>query len=104
MHLIERVYHHLKTDDASRTVHHMVLMRANGNCLFNTKAGMLGMATRQLEKEDEVFLIAGLGLPMIFRRNAAGCYRVIGPAYIPGMMQGEMWSVKNEGLTALNVV
>ncbi|KAK3387392.1 heterokaryon incompatibility protein-domain-containing protein [Podospora didyma] len=101
--LVEQLYNQLILDDTSRTVHHIVLTRAKGNCLFRSLAGKLGIASRKIQKGDEVFLIAGSALPMILRRRKTG-YRIIGPAYIPGVMQGEMWPQGGQGLTTLELI
>ncbi|KAK1829418.1 heterokaryon incompatibility protein-domain-containing protein [Podospora conica] len=102
---MEQLYRRLEQDEAVRTVQHLIMGRVDGNCLFKTTKGMLGIAPKCIQEEDEVFLIAGLGLPMILRPVAgASTYRLVGPAYIAGVMRGELWPEEDREIVRLDIV
>lgn len=51
-----------------------------------------GIAPANAQLGDTVALIAGVPTPMILRAStSSGTFRVVGPAVLPGMMDGEMW-------------
>ena len=50
----------------------------------------MGVGPRQARPTDRIALISGLQLPFIVRR-AGDNYKLIGPAYIHGLMKGERW-------------
>ena len=50
----------------------------------------MGTAPPMMKVEDRIFLVSGLTLPMIVRREG-GIDKLIGPAYIHGIMDGEKW-------------
>ena len=57
---------------------------------FRTSKGYLGLGPESLETGDQVFVIAGSPVPFAFRPTAVpGRYRLVGEAYIHGMMHGE---------------
>lgn len=101
---MEGVHGHLEQNTASRIIQDMAVSRADGNCLFLTDGGLLGIATEQLLEGDEVYLVAGLRLPMVFRRAQAVGYRCIGAAYVHGVMKGEMWDINQDALEEFEVV
>jgi hypothetical protein len=76
--------------------------RVDANCrtdylLFVTESGRLGMAQESINAGDLVVLISGVPFPVI-ARVWGDKYRMIGPAFVNGIMHGEEWpSVENEG-------
>jgi hypothetical protein len=90
------IFTHLSQCPATRMIHHAFLQRSDGNALFNTISGRLGMTIRGIQEGDKVVLVAGLRLPMILAEEQDG-WRVIGVAYLHGVMQGELWTEKEEG-------
>lgn len=58
-----------------------------------------GITTPRAEQGDLVALISGLSLPMVVRAkaNGDGKFRVVGPAFFGGLMDGRVWdrSVEN---------
>jgi hypothetical protein len=61
----------------------------NSGKLFTTVQGHLGNGHRSMKAGDEVWLIAGFPIPLILRRNNDGKYRLVGDAYVHGIMHGE---------------
>jgi hypothetical protein len=64
------------------------LMRLSGRCFFITDEEMIGLGPANLQKGDIITLIFGSGLPLALR-NAPESFRLIGPAYVHGVMHGE---------------
>lgn len=58
--------------------------------LFKTRIGYLGTGPRSLRQDDEVWILNGGGAPFVLRRLPNGNYRLIGEAFVYGVMQGEV--------------
>jgi Heterokaryon incompatibility protein (HET) len=60
--------------------------------LFRTEKNYLGIAAESIEAGDEVWVLAGAAVPLILRpaENGHGERKVIGEAYIHGIMNGEV--------------
>jgi hypothetical protein len=69
------------------------LQSMEGLCFFLTQEGYIGIGPPLMESGDRVCIVFGCPYPVILRKveNASG-YRLVGDAYIYGMMQGEMMS------------
>ncbi|KAI9768467.1 MAG: hypothetical protein M1840_004876 [Geoglossum simile] len=77
---------------------HQVAFAASGHRIFfKTEGAYMGLGPRPMRTGDVVVLLSGLRLPMIARRSSTGQFRLIGPAYVHGMMNGERWP-KDAGL------
>jgi len=63
----------------------MVLVRCDG-----TYSG-LGVAPRDAKSGDIVSLISGVSMPVILRKSQGG-FKFIGPIFLPGTMNGEVWN------------
>jgi hypothetical protein len=50
----------------------------------------MGSCPRWIKEGDQVVLISGLRTPFIVREDGEN-FRLIGPAYIEGFMEGERW-------------
>lgn len=57
---------------------------------FLTAKGYYGITTNAVHGGDLIALFSGLPRPMVSRRDG-GEWRLVGPARIPGMMNGELW-------------
>ena len=66
-------------------------LRYSGNMrrMFRIAKGYLGIGAKALQPEDEVWIIGGADTPMLFRKHANGLYRLVGEAYVHGVMYGE---------------
>ncbi|PMD52296.1 uncharacterized protein K444DRAFT_621431 [Hyaloscypha bicolor E] len=52
---------------------------------------MLGslLCPGEAEQGDEIIILFGLYIPLVFRKDVNGFYRVIGEAYVQRLMDGE---------------
>jgi hypothetical protein len=58
---------------------------------FTTQRGYMGMSADTLQAGDRIMLISGVAIPMVVRFDCDGSYRLVAPAYIHGIMSGELW-------------
>jgi hypothetical protein len=59
----------------------------------------LGLVSGDVKQGDEVWLLEGSKVPLIIRRETEGYGRLIGDAYIHGIMYGEAFkSAKSQDL------
>ncbi|KAI0404737.1 HET-domain-containing protein [Xylaria palmicola] len=70
---------------------------ANWAFLF-LDSGHIGRAYFHARADDQVALLAGSGAPFLLRKADSGHnhYRVVAPAFICGVMDGELWPGDNE--------
>lgn len=54
-------------------------------------SGYVGLAPEEVEEDDEVVVFLGTKAPLVVRRMAtnATCYKIVGPAHISGIMEGQ---------------
>ncbi|KAH4169655.1 hypothetical protein HBI70_136960 [Parastagonospora nodorum] len=57
--------------------------------VFRTRGGYLGTGPRSLRKGDEVWILHRAGLPFVLRPQLNGRYRLVGEAFVYGVMHGE---------------
>ncbi|CAG9982023.1 unnamed protein product [Clonostachys byssicola] len=57
--------------------------------LFTTDRGHLGHAKGTVQKDDEIWVLAGASIPFILRPVDEATYRLISDAYVHGIMYGE---------------
>ena len=57
--------------------------------MFRTDGNLLGMGSRSVEVGDEVWVLKGGNVPFVLRRVKEGVYRLVGDAYVHGIMHGE---------------
>jgi prepilin-type processing-associated H-X9-DG protein len=74
------------------------LQSMEGLCFFLTEEGYMGIGPELMESGDRVCIVFGCPYPVLLRKvENASCYRLVGDAYIYGMMQGEMMSKFHAG-------
>lgn len=62
--------------------------------LFETQTSsvkVFGVCSFSAITGDELFLVSGVGMPLLLRYEASGGYRLISPARVNGLMKGELW-------------
>jgi hypothetical protein len=88
-------------------VHKCVLEMSNDSNIFWTESGYLGQGSVEMREGDVIALIQGLRMPMIFRpslnESSPERYSVVSPAYISGMMKGELWEETVEQLVQVSL-
>lgn len=57
--------------------------------LFTTKKGYVGLGAKSVQIGDKVFVFPGGLVPFVLRGPIEGFYRLVGEAYVHGMMRGE---------------
>lgn len=82
-------------------VQHDISLNTYHKTFLISRDGYMGTCPRWAKAGDLIALISGLRLPFIARREEEH-YRLVGPAYVHGVMQGERWS--SEGLEAITLV
>ena len=66
--------------------------------LFATRGGYLGKGTQALREGDEIWLLKGAEVPFILRKVAGtNRHRLVGHAYVHGIMYGEMAEKLKQG-------
>jgi hypothetical protein len=63
--------------------------------LMETSKGYVGLAHAQSQSGDTIALLQGASVPIILRPCESG-YKVIGEAYVHGIMDGEYWNAQND--------
>ena len=60
-------------------------------CIFRTDKGLLGLGQPSLHTGDTLWIIPGVSVPMVLQSTDAGDrFKVVGPAYVYGIMNGEV--------------
>lgn len=61
---------------------------------FLSEKGFVGLGSEILEVGDVICVLLGARLPYILRERGDGSFRVVGEAYVHGVMYGEAWELK----------
>jgi hypothetical protein len=68
-----------------------------GRRLFPTEGGYLGMGSVSVELGGQVWVLRGGNVPFVLRSVGNGSYRMIGEAYVHGIMRGEVLREREKG-------
>lgn len=65
----------------------------SGAQMFTSSAGQFGVISSfcHVREDDEVFILRGGKTPFVLRQNSDGSYRLLGPCYVYGAMDGTMF-------------
>jgi hypothetical protein len=63
--------------------------KARGRKPFVTKKGHLGLGLDHVEPGDAVAVLIGSQVPFVLRKSVGGRYKIVGEAYVDGIMDGE---------------
>ena len=83
------------TNDEVRFLEVIMLASFHKRLMF-THEGYIGMAPDDARKGDIVCLLLGCRLPVVLRKRTEGGYRLVGEAYVHGIMKGEAMTIDNE--------
>lgn len=61
----------------------------SGKLPFRTRANVFGIAAQSLEQSDEAWVFAGAAVPMVLLQRPNGRRKLVGEAYVYGIMNGE---------------
>lgn len=94
-----------KNPGASLFDHHATL-GCKGKVFFITARGYFGVAPASIRQGDAVVLVSGFQTPLLVRPVEDGgiACRLLGPAYVMGMMKGELWPQAERDLSDLTFV
>jgi hypothetical protein len=69
----------------------IIFRSAWGMRAIRLEGGYLGLAHEDVEENDEVVVFLGTKAPLVVRRMAsnAACHKIVGPAYVSGVMEGQ---------------
>jgi hypothetical protein len=68
--------------------------------LFRTEGGILGIGPLEVKIGDKVWILAGAKTPLVLRDGSPGRKKLLGEAYVYGLMYGE---VLYTGLDLVNI-
>ena len=71
--------------------------------LFVTKKGYVGLSAKSIQTGDKVFVFPGGFVPFVLRASVEGYYRLVGEAYVHGIMRGEALKDPTCKLTRVNI-
>jgi hypothetical protein len=66
-----------------------------GRRMFRTAENHLGIAAESIESGDQIWILSGASVPMLLRKAGDGNWKLVGEAYVYGVMNGEL--VTNRG-------
>ena len=72
--------------------------------LFRTKKNYLGIAAESIEKGDAVWVLAGAAVPLVLRPVEDGGWKLVGEAYVHGIMNGEVVKLVGEELRQIDLI
>ncbi|PIB02416.1 hypothetical protein CB0940_01468 [Cercospora beticola] len=67
----------------------LTLGPTRGRVFFGTTTGYIGLAPHGTIEGDLVYIILGSGVPYVLRPQTDGTFKLIGEAYVQGVMNGE---------------
>jgi hypothetical protein len=69
----------------------IIFQSAWGMRAIRLEGGYLGLAHEEVEKNDEIVVFLGTKAPLVVRSEASdtACYKIVGPAYVSGVMEGQ---------------
>lgn len=90
------------SDRDVRLVHFNVMARAKGKYLFVTKHGRIGLGVGNILPGQKIAVVAGLEMPLVLE-SVGKRYRLVGHAYVHGIMKGEAWPADSRELTTVSI-
>ena len=75
-----------------------------GRALFATCSGYLGAGLESVRMGDEVWVLAGASVPCVLRPAGEKQYRLVGDAYVHGLMHGDGSVVTSREMTSVVIV
>lgn len=84
----------LKNDPCTASLHHAIWMLMRDKTFFVTVRGNMGTAHSSIRARDAIYLLEGVGRPMILRPSETPPrhWQLVCPAYIEGIMDGKLWN------------
>lgn len=99
--ILQAIRHNTKAD----LFHSQIDLGCRSKTFFVTRTGYMGTGPASIREGDEVVIVSGLQTPLAMRKAEEGqCYRLMGPAFVQGMMGGELWEMIRDNLEELTIV
>jgi hypothetical protein len=93
----------LLRDEPTRNDVYSTFCGIEKHCLLITEKLHVATAFGTVQEGDHVVLVGGLKKPIILRKMGND-YRVVGHAYVAGIMEGEAWPEETSRLTEISLV
>ncbi|KAH0536279.1 hypothetical protein FGG08_006840 [Glutinoglossum americanum] len=74
----------------------------SGRRLFRTERNYIGITAQSLQEGDTVWVLAGATVPTVLRRLQNGNWKLVGEAYVHGIMNGE--AVRGDGVKSEQIL
>jgi hypothetical protein len=100
------IYEAIQQDPLAALFHNHVVLATRARLFLATESGYYGTAPATIERGDHVVLVSGFQIPLIMRPTGEGAdhYKLLGPAFVHGMMHGELWPEGEGDLMDLTIV
>jgi len=94
-----------KDPEASLFNHHATL-GCKCKVFFVTLSGYFGVAPASIRQGDAIVLVSGFQTPLVARPvdGSGNAHKLLGPAYVLGLMEGELWPQAERDLSDLTFV
>jgi hypothetical protein len=100
-----KIHSAIDKDPEASLFNHHVGLGCKCKVFFVTMSGYMGVAPASIRQGDAIVLVSGLQTPLVVRPVGGGTtYKLLGPAYVLGMMEGELWPQAQRELSDLTFV
>jgi hypothetical protein len=95
----------IEQNPMAKLFHVHAFLGAIKKAFFITENGYIGTASHSIAAGDQIVLLFGLRVPIVLRKGDDGrSYRLMGPAFVNGVMYGEVWKETNPELAQFTIV
>jgi hypothetical protein len=96
----------IEEDPNTAKFERQVILGNRSKTFFATKGGYYGTAPSSIQFGDSLVLVSGLQVPLIMRAVGEGQseFKLLGPAYVQGVMYGEVWPRGENQLKEFTIV
>jgi hypothetical protein len=101
-----KIYEAILQDEPAALFHNHVTLGTRAKTFFVTENGYYGTAPATIKSNDHVVLVSGFQIPLIMRptREGVNHYKLLGPAFVHGIMSGELWPEEDGDLIDITIV
>ena len=71
----------------------------DGRSFFTTRNGFMGMGPADIRADDQIVVAGGCGTPLVLRKAAEGHFTLVGPCYVPAIMEGQLVELKQPSVS-----
>jgi hypothetical protein len=101
-----KIFAAIYRDPKASLFDHHTLLGSKCKVFFTTQSGFFGIAPASIQQGDYIALVSGLQTPLVVRPvdDNGNEYRLLGPAFVQGLMGGELWPLVENDLSDLTFV